>query len=43
MTAKLLGLGKTTLSRKPKEYGIAQPVASSNGAKANGMKHMEAR
>jgi two-component system response regulator HydG len=43
MTAKLLGLGKTTLYRKLKEYGIAQPVASSNGAKPSGVKHMEAR
>ncbi len=52
MTAKLLGLGKTTLYRKLKEYGIAQSVAPSNGAKPvtpsngtkpNGVKHMEAR
>jgi hypothetical protein len=36
-------LGKTTLYRKLKEYGIAQAVASSNGVKPNGVKHMEAR
>jgi DNA-binding NtrC family response regulator len=43
MTAKLLGLGKTTLYRKLKEYGIGQPVTASNGAKANGVKRLEAR